>query len=77
MVLSLDVTTFGAQYFNSFHKNEFIQRSGKTDGQIGNLNTIICAVEFQFPYDVASKVFRTTMMNIFIAVTRVFSLKTI
>ena len=53
MVTSHDVTTFCAK---SFHKNEFIQRNCKTDEQIGKVNTIICAVEFSFPYDVASKI---------------------
>ena len=37
---------FFARHFNSFHKNEFIQRSRKTDGEIRASNTIICAVKF-------------------------------
>ena len=41
-----DVTAFRAGYFNSLHKNEFVLRICKADGQIGRVNTIICAVEF-------------------------------
>ena len=41
-----DVTAFCGRYFNSFHKNEFIQRSRKTKGQLGKMKTIICVVEF-------------------------------
>ena len=52
-----DVTAFWALYFYSFHKNEFIQINRKTDERIGQVNTIICAVEFSFPYDVATKFF--------------------
>ena len=55
MNLAHDATTFNTMYFNSFHLNEFVQGSGKTYRQIGEVNTIICAVEFYFPYDVASK----------------------
>ena len=41
-----DVTSFRAWYFKSFHKNEVMVRSRKTDGQIGLVNTIIWAAEF-------------------------------
>ena len=41
-----DVTTFRARYFNSFHKNELSKYSRKTDVQIENVNTIICAVKY-------------------------------
>ena len=50
-----------------------MQRSRKTDRQIGKLNKIICAVEFQFPFDDASKFLSTTIFNISIATTQFFS----
>ena len=40
------VTAFCARYFNSFHKNVFMERSDKTAGKIVTVDTIICAVEF-------------------------------
>ena len=73
MMTSHDVTAFRARYLNSLHKNEFMQRIRKADGQRGRVNTIICVVEFQFPFDAASKFLKTTILNIFIAKTQFFS----
>ena len=72
MVTSHDVTRLCTRYFDSFHKNEFMQRSCKTDGQVGKVNTIICAAEFQFTNDVSSKFFQTTMLNHFIITTQFY-----
>ena len=40
---------------DSFHKNEFIQRSCKMDGQTVKVKTVIWVIEFSFAYGAPTK----------------------